>query len=385
MLTGKKQLQATLSLAGILAIRMLGLFMILPVLALYTNKLIGSTPFLIGLALGIYGFTQAVFQIPFGTWSDHIGRKRIIALGLLLFILGSLVGAFSSTIHGVIVARALQGMGAIGSTVMALLADIVPDSRRSRAMAVLGMTIGLAFILSMVLGPLLNNWIHLSGIFAINALLAFLALIVLFLFVPNAEKETIHKEVETVPKLFSKVLKNKQLFPLNFSIFCLHTILTATFLAIPLIFHNVHGILQHQWLIYLFILFISFFIALPFIVLSEKNPGLLKFITFLAMLLIALAEVLLFLFHNSYFLILLSLVMFFIGFNFFEACLPSQVAKIAQQQNRGTAMGIYSTSQFLGIFFGGIMGGWISQILGLTYIFIFCASLTVFWAILRIK
>lgn len=385
MSTKKITIKATLSLASILSIRMLGLFMILPILALYTNRIPGASAFLIGLALGIYGFTQSIFQIPFGLISDHIGRKKVIALGLLIFLIGSLIAAFSGSIYGLIFGRALQGMGAIGSTVMALLADFVPATHRSRSMAILGMTIGLSFIISIVAGPLLNNWIHLKGIFILNALLAATGILIVLLWVPSSAKLTLHEEVEAVPNFVGNVLKNPQLIPLYCGIFFLHAILTATFLAIPLIFHSPqNNIAGHQWLVYLSVLIVSFLLALPLIITSEKKPSLLKNISIICMLLIALSQIVLFFSHNLLDAIA-SLTIFFIAFNFFEATLPSQVSKIVSAKNRGTAMGIFSTSQFLGIFFGGITGGWISQHFGLSYIFIFCTLLIVFWIIIRIK
>ncbi len=226
--------RAAFWLAGVFSLRMLGLFMILPVFALYAEHLRGNTPALAGLAIGIYGFSQALFQIPFGFLSDHYGRKRMIYIGLLIFAAGSMVAALADSIHGVILGRALQGGGAVSAAVMALAADLTREEHRIKVMAMIGITIGLSFAGSMILGPVLNSWIGVPGIFWLTSLFALLGIAVVRFQVPDPVSSRVHRDAEPVASQFGRVLLDGQLLRLNFGIFTLHLLLTATFVAVPL-------------------------------------------------------------------------------------------------------------------------------------------------------
>ncbi|MES9889391.1 MAG: MFS transporter, partial [Candidatus Sedimenticola sp. 6PFRAG1] len=234
--------RAAFSLAGIFSLRMMGLFMILPVFALYAEQLQGVTPLLIGVAIGAYGLTQALLQIPFGMLSDHIGRKPVIIGGLLIFALGSVVAAMADSIWGVILGRALQGSGAIAAAVMALAADLTREQNRTKAMAVIGLSIGMAFAVSLVLGPILNAVIGVPGIFWLTAVLAISGIGIVLKLVPDPRESHFHRDTEPVPSMFGKVLRDTNLLRLDFGIFVLHMILTATFIAMPLALRDAAGL-----------------------------------------------------------------------------------------------------------------------------------------------
>lgn len=379
----KTELRATFALASILAIRMLGLFMILPVFSLAAAQLNGATPFLIGLALGIYGLSQAIFQMPLGILSDKIGRKPIIAAGLLIFLAGSILAALSTSITGMIIGRVLQGAGAMGSTVIAFVADFTREKHRTKAMALMGMTIGLSFAVAMVLGPFLNGWVHLAGIFWIAAGLCLLGLLLLFTVVPPAPPRTVITG-ETSEALLIDVIKNAKLLQLNFGIFCLHAILTASFVALPLVLQKLLGTNEAgQWHLYLGVLLLSFLIMTPAIIVAEKRQQV-KNLFIIAIAALGLAELLLMQFHLSYAGVILSLLIFFTAFNLLEACLPSLISKLAPPNLRGTAMGLYSTCQFFGIFIGGSLGGLLLQHFGVAAIFLAAGFLAGVWWLLTV-
>lgn len=379
-----KERAAITSLSLIMAFRMLGLFMILPVFSAYASKLPGGTPVLIGLALGVYGLTQAILQIPFGMLSDRIGRKPVIAGGLILFAIGSVVAALSHSIHGIIIGRAIQGAGAIGSTTLAMVADLTRDENRSKAMAMMGMTIGIAFTIAMVLGPIVNTWFHLAGIFWLTAALAIIGVILVFTGVPTPPKLVLHKDIEAQPSRFKAILKNPQLLRLDAGIFCLHAILTAFFIAIPILLTHLSGISQgRQAILYFIVLVVAFVAAVPLIVISEKRRQL-KNMFAGAIATLIFTQLLLWTLHQSTVAIAIILFIFFAAFTLLEASLPSLVSKISPIRNKGTAMGVYSSSQFLGIFIGGSLGGIIFSHFAIAGIFVFCALLGLIWLLLAI-
>ena len=371
--------RAVFSLAGIYALRMMGLFMILPVFALYAQSLEGYRPALIGVAIGIYGLTQALLQIPFGMASDRFGRKPIITLGLLIFAIGSVVAASADTMSGVIIGRALQGAGAIAAAVMALTADLTREEKRLTAMAIIGMSIGVAFAVSLVAGPVLNQWIGVDGIFWLTGALALGAIAVLHLVVPNPVRSSFHRDTMTAPQQIRQVLRDPQLLRLDFGILLLHMMLTATFVALPLALRDQAGLTaEHHWYVYLPVMLLSMALMIPFVVIAEKKRRM-KSIFGAAVLLLGIAELVFFGLHQSLPALIFGLFIFFTAFNVLEATLPSLVAKTVSPDNKGTAMGVYSTSQFIGAFFGGVSGGWMYSTLGMEGVFGLCAVLAVIW------
>ncbi len=359
-ISSTSETKSVLSLAAIFSLRMLGLFIILPIFSLYAPQLTGSTPSLIGIALGIYGLSQAICQIPLAMLSDKWGRKPIIVAGLLIFVLGSLIAAVSTSIYGVIIGRALQGAGAIGSTVIALVADLTTVENRSKAMAMIGMSIGFSFALAIVLGPLLNKWIGLSGIFGLTALLGLAGIGLLLVVVPQPPHCLFHRDSETVPSLLKATLFNPELVRLNLGILVLHALLTATFIVVPILLAHSSSawIRTHAWAVYLPALSFALITLIPCIIAAEKFQKMkLLFVT--TIMLLGLTQLLLWKFHSSAWELGLILALFFSAFTFLEATMPSLISKIAPVTNKGTAMGIYSSAQFLGIFVGGSLGGWI--------------------------
>ncbi|CEG58145.1 MFS transporter [Legionella fallonii] len=370
-------------IAAIFSFRMLGLFLLIPVFSVYAAQLNHATPALIGIALGGYGLTQGLLQIPFGMLSDKFGRKPILTLGLLLFILGSLIGAITDSIYGVIVARTMQGMGAIGSVLIALLADLTPNNQRTKAMAVIGMTIGTSFSLAMVISPAISSRFGLAGIFYVTMALASIGLLLLHFVIPTPRKELFHADSEANPSLFKSVLNNRHLQRLNIGIFCQHFILTATFFAIPMILSEQvkAGHLTQQWHFYLPLMVGSFLFMIPFIIAAEKRK-LMKPIFLLSVLTTTISQALLAWAHSMWASLCLLMFLYFIAFNILEASLPSLISKQANPNNKGTAMGIYSTGQFLGIFAGGSLAGIVYQWSGSQGIFIANTILGALWFII---
>ena len=371
--------RAVFSLASIYALRMMGLFMILPVFSLYAETLQGYTPALIGVAIGIYGLTQAAFQIPFGMASDRFGRKPVIILGLIIFAIGSVVAATSDSMTGVIIGRALQGAGAIAAAVMALVADLTREEHRLKAMAVIGMSIGVAFAFSLVAGPVLNNWIGVDGIFWLTCVLALVAIVVLRFVVPTPVHSRLHRDTQTVPTQLKSVVRDTQLLRLDFGIFCLHMMLTATFVVMPLVLRDHVGLPSvHHWYIYLPVMLLAMALMIPFVIIAEKKRRI-KSVFGAAVLTLSLAELAFMELDDSLAGVVFGLMLFFIAFNVLEATLPSLVAKVVSPDNKGTAMGVYSSSQFLGAFFGGTLGGWLYGTVGVEAVFGLCAGMAVIW------
>lgn len=370
--------RAAFWLAGVFSLRMLGLFMILPVFALYAERLRGNTPALAGLAIGIYGFSQALFQIPFGFLSDRYGRKRMIYLGLSIFAAGSVVAALADSIWGVILGRALQGGGAVSAAVMALAADLTREEHRIKVMAAIGITIGLSFAASMIVGPVLNGWIGVPGIFWLTGLFALLGVAVVRFLVPDPLASRVHRDAEPVASQFGRVLFDGQLLRLNFGIFTLHLLLTATFVAVPLALRDAGLPSDRHWEVYLPALVLSMAVMVPFVILAEKYRRL-KPVFVGAIAILTLTEFGLLNLHDTVLEASVLLLVFFTGFNLLEATLPSLIAKMAPPDAKGTAMGIYSSSQFLGAFAGGALGGWLRGLYGLKGVFAFATLGALAW------
>ena len=376
MTTSEKR--AVASLASIYALRMLGLFLIMPVLSLFAEQLDGSTPSLIGMAIGIYGITQAILQIPFGLMSDRYGRKKLIIIGLLLFFAGSVVAALSTSIYGVLLGRAIQGSGAIAAPIMALVADLTQEVHRTKAMAIIGLSIGVSFGIAITASPVIAGFIGVHGIFWLIAILSLLAILVILYKVPNPKQSKKHRDAELVPGQFIKILKNPNLLRLDYGIFVLHAILTASFVVVPLLLRDAGLLPALHWQVYLPVFVISMAAIIPFIILAEKKRKM-KPVFIGAIAALVIADLGLMQFHSSLPGIIGFLWLFFTGFNLLEATLPSLISKTAPGDLRGTAMGVYSTCQFLGAGIGGGVGGWCYGAYGASGVFIFCAAIAASW------
>ena len=380
----RAEVRASLSLAAIYMLRMLGMFLILPVLSVFARELPDASPQLVGFAISAYGLTQAIFQIPFGLWSDRYGRKRLIVLGLLLFTAGSVLAAVSDSIYGIIAGRALQGAGAVAGVVMALAADLTREEHRTKAMALIGISIGLSFALSMVIGPILSGWVGLHGLFWIIAILALLGIAVLYGAVPTPAASRFHRDTEVRPASLKAVLSNPELLRLDLGIFCLHLVLTATFVVLPLILHDSLRLeTAKHWHIYLPVFGLALASMVPFVILAEKKRKMKAvFVSFIG--LVAVSNAGFVWLQHGFWAVFGLLYLFFTGFNLLEATLPSLVSKIAPLDLKGTAMGVYSTAQFLGAFAGGAGGGWIYGHYGMSYVFLFCAAAALLWFIVAL-
>ncbi|MCV6625192.1 MAG: MFS transporter [Cellvibrionaceae bacterium] len=364
--------RAVLSLTSLYAFRMLGLFMVLPVLTLYGDSYPGSNAFLLGLALGVYGLTQALLQIPFGSLSDRLGRKPLIAFGLLLFAAGSVLAASAESVYGLIAGRALQGAGAIAGTIMALVGDLTAERNRSKAMASIGVAIGVAFALAIVLGPAIARSQGLSGIFWATAGLALVGLVILFTLVPNAP---LRPPAAKLP--LGQVLKDPQLQRLNIAVLVLHFALMASFVVVPgLLLGELEIDREQHWLVYLPVMLLSFIVMLPFIIWAEKKRRH-KPLLLIACALLLLAEGLFALSGFWGLGLLAGLLIFFIGFNMLEASLPSLLTRMAPMAAKGAASGVFSTYQFFGTFAGGACGGYLLGQFGAGALFALCAVLFV--------
>ena len=371
--------RASFGLAGIYGLRMLGLFIILPIFALYAEKLPGGeNHMLMGLALGAYGLTQAILQIPAGWMSDRYGRKPIIYGGLVVFAIGSFVAASADNIYWVIIGRAIQGAGAINAAVMALTADLTREEVRTKAMAMIGMTIGITFSLSLILSPLLSNFMGVPGIFALTGVLAFAAMFLVRFVIPNPAITRFHTDTQASGSQFAAVLRNKDLLRLDFGIFSLHAILMSVFMQVPFVLKaNGLGVAQH-WQIYLPVMLVAFVLMVPPIIIAEKKAKM-KQVFMLAVFLALCAQAMLMFGQHSLWAIAAALLVFFTAFNVLEATLPSLISKIAPLASKGTAMGVYSSVQFLGAFFGAVTGGVLMQKFGGDSVFIFSMILLTLW------
>jgi MFS family permease len=368
------------ALALLYCFRMLGLFMVLPLLALYAADLPGATATQIGLALGVYGLAQALLQVPLGWLSDRVGRKPVIVGGLLMFALGSAVAAMADSVTGIILGRALQGAGAIASTIMALVADLTREEQRTKAMALVGVSIGFSFTLALVIGPVVASFGGLSGVFWLTALLAFAGVAIVARMVPTPPVVTATAAAGSM----RSALADPLLLRLNFGVFVLHFILTACFLVVPGLLEQSLGIpRQEHWMVYLPVLLLSLVGMIPVMILAERG-GRLRLAFLLAIGALAAAVAALDILSASP-AVYAALWLFFVGFNYLEATLPSLLSKSVGAENKGAAMGVYSTCQFLGAFAGGAGGGWLLQHAGAAMLIGACVLLAVSWWLLVLR
>ncbi len=371
----RRELRASLGLAGIFGLRMLGMFVILPVFALYARDLPGgANQILVGAALGAYGLSQALLQVPFGWLSDRWGRKRAIYLGLLVFALGSLIAGLAQNIYLVIAGRAVQGAGAISAAIIALTADLTSEENRTKAMAIIGMTIGATFALSMVIAPALEGAIGVPGIFLLTGVLAVAAMLVVRFVVPDPEAGSQFAQAG-VPLI--EVLRDRELARLNLGIFTLHAVLMALFVVVPLELEaSLRG--SAHWKVYLPVMLASVTLMLPAMLVSERAAR--RKTAFVgAVAVLVIAALVLAAAKASLSGIVTGLVLFFAAFNLLEASLPSLVTKAAPAAAKGTAIGVYSTTQFIGTFVGAVAGGWIAEHFGPTVVFLACAAAAAIW------
>lgn len=376
------EIRASASLASIFALRMLGMFLILPVFAVHATSLPGGdNATLVGLAMGIYGLTQSFGQIPFGAASDKYGRKRVIIIGLLLFALGSFIAAAASTLAWVIVGRAIQGAGAISAAVTAFIADSTREEHRTKAMAMVGGSIGLTFAVSLIAAPVMYKTIGMAGIFALTGVLSLTAILVVMYIVPPAPQQP---PMRRVP--FSEVLADSELMRLNFGVFALHVTQMAMFVVVPAALVQYANLtVDAHWKIYLPVVLGSFVLMLPPLFIGEKRGRMKQvFLAAIALMFVVQLGLWLFLASSAWHWLVLTmlLLVFFVSFNILEATLPSLVSRLAPPAAKGTALGVYNTLQALGLFCGGAFGGWLQEHVGASSVFILGAALAVAWLII---
>ena len=372
--------RAAVSLALIFSMRMLGLFMLMPILAIYGQELEGVSPLWIGIAIGAYGLTQALFQIPMGWLSDRFGRRPIIILGLIIFALGSVIAGFAESIEMVTLGRAIQGMGAIASAVLALASDVTREEQRPKVMAVIGMCIGMSFAVALVLGPMIATSFGLSGVFFITAVMALAGIIIVLTLVPVSYTQSNSGEVTASKGSLLDMLLNPQLLRLDFGVLILHWMMTSIFVAFPVLLTNTGLNINDHWQVYLPVLLLSFVFMVPMIIIAAKKkiekP---MFLFAIGVLVLSSAAMTL---SQSLWPLVVTVFTFFIGFNFLEASLPAHVSRMAPAGQKGTAMGVYSSSQFLGAFLGGVSGGYLVGEFGFIYLFAANGIIALLWLVL---
>jgi MFS family permease len=359
--------RALIALTGLFALRMLGLFMIFPLFALYAKDLQGATPTLVGIALGAYGLTQSCLQIPFGILSDRVGRKPILFLGLLCFVLGSVVAAMSDSIHGVILGRLLQGASAIGGVIMALVTDLTPIPYRARIIGFIGLSIGLSFAAAMLLGPVLSAWLGMQGIFWTTALLGCFALILLISFVPQSAAPLSRTSASVWRDLYT-VLKDLRCLSLALGVFALHASLVAVFLKIPGALNKAGYTEGTSWQFYAPVFLCALFSTIPWLMMSGRYHRPAALCT--PILVLVLSQLGFCVVLDHLYGLALVLWLFFTAFNLLEAGLPALVSQFAPPALKGTAMGVYSSAQFLGLFMGGWIGGKLDNLYGAQAVFL---------------
>jgi MFS family permease len=370
------ELRATVSLAGIFALRMLGLFMIMPVFTIYAKTIPGGdNVLLVGIALGAYGVTQSLLYIFYGWASDKLGRKPVIATGLLIFALGSFVAAMAHDMTWIIVGRVIQGMGAVSSAVIAFIADLTADEHRTKAMAMVGGSIGISFAIAIVGAPIVYQWVGMNGLFALVGALSIVAVGVVLWIVPDAPKP-VH-----VRAPFAEVLRNVELLRLNFGVLVLHATQTALFLVVPRVLVAGGLPVASHWEVYLPVMGLSFVMMVPAIIAAEKR-GKMKPVLCGAIALILIGQLLLGTAPHTIMSVAAILFVYFLGFNILEASQPSLVSKLAPGTRKGAAAGVYNTTQSIGLALGGVVGGWLMKSVGQNAVFFACSGLVLAWLII---
>ena len=377
--------RASTTLSGVYALRMLGMFLVLPVLAMYAASLPGAedNKTLVGLAMGIYGLTQALLQLPLGIASDKFGRKKTIYAGLVVFAAGSFLAAAADTLPLLVAARAIQGAGAVSAAVTALLADLTRDGVRTRAMAMIGLSIGLTFSVSLVVAPMIADVVGVRGLFLLTGILTVASIGVVAFMTPDPEFSKLHEDTQAQPARIGEVLKNRQLLNLDFGIFALHAAQMALFTALPFAMTQLGLEKIQHWKVYLPSTVAGLVVMVPLIIIGETRNRL-KQVFILGIVCIAAAQIGLLSGMHSVWLITVYLIVYFIGFNVLEASLPSMVSKIAPSDLKGTAMGVYNTMQSVGLFAGGAAGGLLFQKYGFVGVFAFCSTLMLLWLVLAV-
>jgi MFS family permease len=376
----RDEVRAGASLAAVFGLRMLGLFFILPIFAIHAPKMRGGDDvFLVGLVLGAYGLSQGILQVPFGMASDRWGRKPVLYVGLLIFAAGSFLGAFADDIWIALAARVVQGAGAVSSVAMALAADLTRDQHRTKVMAMIGATIGLIFALSLVGAPLLYRLIGMEGLFALNGVLCLGAMAVVKFLVPDPPALTARRGGGTV----RAAIVDPELLRLNAGILILHVVLYAMFVVVPPMLVHAGLSLSDHWKLYLPVVLGSFVLMVPAILYADRRNQAKK-VLLVSVALLACAEALLGMFDAGLGQLGALMLAFFVAFNVLEALLPSLVSRFAPAEGRGVAIGVYSTTQTLGVFFGGVLGGWVASRYGTTAVFGACAALVVLWLLIAL-